>query len=261
MMKFLFVYLQVQINGFINIKNEKMKKIIYTIILTAAFQFTQAQVQVQVTSIAYNRQDLPSLDGGILTIPASGDQLAIPIVAIIQNNGTQRISAGDSIVIKTVFNAGADYVIVGVLTESLEIGGTIHAPINIPFSRSEIITGERANSLCSEVVRVVYSGISTPMSGAPYCVTFTINTASNIAGIDLKEVNIYPNPVSDYLKIENLGESTDISIYRTTGQLVLTVSPAMGSTEIDMSNLSAGIYFVKMQNGNNSLTKKIQVIR
>jgi len=77
----------------------------------------------------------------------------------------------------------------------------------------------------------------------------------------MKSVKIYPNPIRDNLKIENLNEATDINIYTVTGQLVRTILSAEGSTEIDMSNLSNGMYFIKMQNGKSIRTEKIQIVR
>ena len=77
---------------------------------------------------------------------------------------------------------------------------------------------------------------------------------------NIESVNMYPNPVSGNLKINNLNESTTINVYSITGQLLRSVS-ATGSTEIDMSDLSDGLYFVKMQNGKSVRTEKIQVIK
>jgi len=77
----------------------------------------------------------------------------------------------------------------------------------------------------------------------------------------MASVKIYPNPVNSNLKIENMNEVTDINIYNVTGQVVRTIPSATGSIDVDMSNLSNGLYFIKMQNGKNVRTEKIQVVR
>ena len=236
-----------------------MKKFIHTIILLAAFQFAQGQ---QVTDIIYyaSAQNNGPLDGGTLTLYSS-QNLYFPLITLIKNNGTQSINAGDSIDVRVTFNGRVINYTGGVVSGELKIDSTMTVPIDVSYSISEVIAGTNANTLCVEVVRIVYSGVSTPISKTPNCAAFTINAPSNIVGVDLKEVNLYPNPVCNHLKIENLGNATDISIYSTTGQMVRTVSSAMESVEIDMTNLSAGVYFVKMQDGKNTITKKIQVVK
>jgi hypothetical protein len=85
----------------------------------------------------------------------------------------------------------------------------------------------------------------------------------DIADINsLNTVNIFPNPIRDNnLKIENLNEATDIHIYNITGQLIRTETAVMGNADIDVSNLSNGMYILKMQSGESIRTEKIQVVR
>lgn len=238
-----------------------MKKYIYTIILIAAFQLAQGQ---QVTSINYynpQTQEQLQLEGLTLVLPA-GDNFNFPMIAVLRNTGTQIIQAGDTIFTRIVFNGRVINNVFFPINQNLNVGVTAGLRFYLPFTHSEVISGEGANELCSEVVRVTYSGVSTPISQTPYCANFTMNNGTNIAEIDfLKEVKIYPNPVCDKLKIENLDEPANVSIYNTTGQMVYNVSSAMGNIEIDMSNISAGIYIVKMQNDKNIHTKKIQVVK
>jgi len=240
-----------------------MKKIVYTIILVVAFQLVQGQ---QVTSILYyykeTQQTVP-LDGNTLDATGVGDPFTIPVVFNVKNDGSQIIKTGDTIFVRATFNGNvAYYSMFGIVPQNIGVGSSAGIAFNIPVSRSEIIAGERANELCAEVTRVVYTGVSTPVSQTPCCATFAIIDRTNIAEFEgLKEVEIYPNPVRDKLKFENLGEATNINIYNTMGQIVRTVSSAIGRVEIDMSNLSTGVYIVKMQNGKNTRTEKIQVVQ
>jgi len=227
----------------------------------AAFQLVQGQ---QVTSINYfipDTQEQIPLDGLTLVLP-SGDDFNFPMIAVFRNTGSQIINAGDTIFTKIVFNGRVINNVYFHITQNLNVGVTAGLRFYLPFSRSEVLAGVRANELCSEVVRITYSGVSSPISQTPYCATYTMTDGTNIAEIDLlNEVKIYPNPVCDKLKIENFDEPADVSIYNTTGQRVYFVSSVMGSVEIDMSNLSAGMYIVKMQNDKNIHTKKIQVVK
>lgn len=59
---------------------------------------------------------------------------------------------------------------------------------------------------------------------------------------------LHPNPTSSFLNItsENEIQLDSITIFNALGQLVLSISNANGVTKIDVSNLSAGTYFLKV---------------
>ncbi|MDR0602986.1 MAG: T9SS type A sorting domain-containing protein [Bacteroidales bacterium] len=50
-------------------------------------------------------------------------------------------------------------------------------------------------------------------------------------------------------------------MYNITGQLIQKETAVMGDVNMDVSNLSNGIYILKMQSGKNIRTEKIQIIR
>jgi DNA-binding beta-propeller fold protein YncE len=61
-------------------------------------------------------------------------------------------------------------------------------------------------------------------------------------------LEIYPNPASSYLNVQiNEGErNSTLSIYNTQGSLVKTVPVNSDSEEIDVSELPAGVYILKL---------------
>ena len=60
--------------------------------------------------------------------------------------------------------------------------------------------------------------------------------------------SLYPNPSSNFITIENKNqEIQDVQIYNALGQLVQEVVIS-NSSKIDISNLSNGLYFVKLKN-------------
>ena len=76
--------------------------------------------------------------------------------------------------------------------------------------------------------------------------------------------NIYPNPSRNQMNIEfiNPAKPINISITTTNGQKVYSKTirnlPANIKVEnINLSGFSKGIYFVQIQNGNNTETKKL----
>ena len=64
---------------------------------------------------------------------------------------------------------------------------------------------------------------------------------------------VYPNPMNNTLYIN--GEVQDVTIFNAVGQMVLFVE---NTNEIDVENLSEGLYFVKISDmKGNSIVKKI----
>ena len=60
-------------------------------------------------------------------------------------------------------------------------------------------------------------------------------------------VSLYPNPAHDKLYLEGLEEECEISIYNTMGMKVKTTT-LQGDSEINISDLSTGLYFVRIGN-------------
>ncbi|NND62659.1 MAG: T9SS type A sorting domain-containing protein, partial [Flavobacteriaceae bacterium] len=68
---------------------------------------------------------------------------------------------------------------------------------------------------------------------------------------------MYPNPTSEQLSIRLQGETIEtVEIYSVTGSVVLKQSEinALNSHKLDVSAISAGIYFIKV---NDSKAQKL----
>ncbi|MEI6123406.1 MAG: T9SS type A sorting domain-containing protein [Bacteroidota bacterium] len=91
-----------------------------------------------------------------------------------------------------------------------------------------------------------------------------INAPSGMETLNLGEdIALYPNPVKDYLQLDFGNQSADawsVAIFSASGQQVFAqkFAAATNSVEINVRNLAAGIYFMKLDNGNGKpLVKKI----
>lgn len=68
-------------------------------------------------------------------------------------------------------------------------------------------------------------------------------------------LKIYPNPVTNEINIKNINANEpleNISIYSTTGQLILDKNNATNTTTVDLSTISAGFYFIKVRMASGS---------
>jgi Secretion system C-terminal sorting domain len=87
-----------------------------------------------------------------------------------------------------------------------------------------------------------------------------------VVGIDPLNINennpdnnfkIYPNPASDYFTIEMENELKSVEIYSIHGQKVLTSN----SKSINVSDLSKGIYFVRIEDQNSAVSTQKLIIK
>jgi len=70
-----------------------------------------------------------------------------------------------------------------------------------------------------------------------------------------KRITLYPNPATDFLKIENT-QGAVIEIINITGQIIQNLRTNEKNTYINISTFSKGLYFLKITNDNGTEMKK-----
>ena len=75
----------------------------------------------------------------------------------------------------------------------------------------------------------------------------------------MNELSIYPNPAKDVLKVQSPDIIENISIINILGSVVLNSAPGDNNCNLDLSDFDVGIYFVMVQTGKGTFTKKVQV--
>ncbi|WP_439152746.1 T9SS type A sorting domain-containing protein [Winogradskyella sp.] len=87
--------------------------------------------------------------------------------------------------------------------------------------------------------------------------------APNTLSLDSVESNTaftyFPNPVKNTLQLNAQNTINNVSIYNVIGQEVIRVTPNTLESEIDMSALRTGTYFVNVTVGN--ITKTVRIIK
>ncbi|MCC6251667.1 MAG: T9SS type A sorting domain-containing protein [Bacteroidia bacterium] len=83
-----------------------------------------------------------------------------------------------------------------------------------------------------------------------------------VTGIDEKQNNeaegmvVYPNPANEYLNFLHFESNSTIIVTDMAGQLIIKTN--LGSNQkLDISNLSSGIYFIRVQSSKNVQTLKL----
>ncbi|WP_299053648.1 endonuclease [uncultured Polaribacter sp.] len=81
----------------------------------------------------------------------------------------------------------------------------------------------------------------------------TLSTKVNV----FENFRMYPNPTKGNTVYFNINETVNINIYNVLGKLVTTTKLSKNNTKIDISKLSKGIYLVKINSKNQTITKKL----
>ena len=79
-------------------------------------------------------------------------------------------------------------------------------------------------------------------------------TIVGVEDYDNEEVNVYPNPATDMLHIDG-SNIQSVSLYNLQGQCVMTESGNVN--ELSISNLSRGMYILKVTTDNGVRSIKI----
>ena len=112
----------------------------------------------------------------------------------------------------------------------------------------------------AELMKIPYMG-----SGS-LSMNLVVNTTALTAQIDLttgmlepaenEGIKIYPNPVLDKLYVQGLDGPALVRIYDIHGRLLLTIPVDGPSAEIDMHDLSTGIYLIHIKAGTASVIRR-----
>ena len=82
-------------------------------------------------------------------------------------------------------------------------------------------------------------------------------TTGEIEELEGTSISIYPNPATNVLNIDVSGNMQKLTLINPAGQIVFSQEVDAGITSIDLNNLDKGLYFVRIENENNTTTRKI----
>ena len=71
---------------------------------------------------------------------------------------------------------------------------------------------------------------------------------------------VYPNPTADNVTLTIDGDATTVSVYNMMGARVSTQSVSYGANTVNMSSMPAGVYFLRITNGNEAVGT-VKVVR
>ena len=88
----------------------------------------------------------------------------------------------------------------------------------------------------------------------------TFGTYSSLSTNDLKEftdINLYPNPATDFVNINSADTIDSYLIHDLTGRVVESSNPNSNNFRIDVTSLNKGVYLVKLSSGDKTSSIKL----
>jgi hypothetical protein len=85
-----------------------------------------------------------------------------------------------------------------------------------------------------------------------------VNIVLGVNQLKFSDFKIYPNPFVDKIHIENIGlQKYELTVLNSLGQTISQTQINSENSIIDVADLKAGIYFLRIDNGVNPITMKI----
>lgn len=149
------------------------------------------------------------------------------------------------------------------LDSSMTSGFGNYYPVNAYYRRNISLFSAPLTNLNQYVITSGYGSINkTAITHGliPYTCNATMATESPVQD----KLKLYPNPSNStiYVELPQEYHNAKISLYETTGKLALSeIATKTGIYSIDVSNLSAGIYLLHIQQDKRIFTQKVQVVK
>jgi len=131
-------------------------------------------------------------------------------------------------------------------TLNIEFKRTWDAPTGYPYNLNVKMYATAPNGKLNMLETNAASNYSTTVSG--------INENQHL----LSNINVYPNPATNFLHIDNnTGSNSTISLSDITGKQIMILTNQKDQSDMDVSGLPTGIYFVKVWNENGVKIEKV----
>jgi hypothetical protein len=100
---------------------------------------------------------------------------------------------------------------------------------------------------------VIFAG---KLGNGEYCYYLRLDYTTGVIETSLPDINIYPNPSKDWMKIDGISEVSVVKIFDITGKLVLSQEYQVDD-RIDISCLTPGMYILNIKNSEGEFNQKI----
>jgi len=85
-------------------------------------------------------------------------------------------------------------------------------------------------------------------------------TLTEVEGSSVFETQVFPNPANDQLNV-NFAKNANVEVLNNLGQVVLSIDNAMEYNKIDITELNAGSYFIRVKKDTSIENYKIIIVK
>ncbi len=183
--------------------------------------------------------------------------------AVLVNNGPDVPAGTDTVYLDVAINGmglGSMYLMGSQLSDVTAGQGMILSGQQPLFTADQMNQAgiEGTFELCY-TVRIVGAATDPDASNNQACLTINRGEVG-VNEIAAGEINVYPNPATDVIYVAN-AEGAQVSVFDMNGRMVNSVESASANQAIDASSLAKGMYIVRIVDGQNVTTKKVNVVR
>jgi hypothetical protein len=93
--------------------------------------------------------------------------------------------------------------------------------------------------------------------GDSLSIQFCLSGTVNVGELVENEINVYPNPTSNWLTFETKFPADKICITTITGDELITIEPSNLKTTLSLEAYSAGVYFIVIHSKSGKITKQL----
>jgi hypothetical protein len=102
----------------------------------------------------------------------------------------------------------------------------------------------------------------SPLTPDNYLITPSVFVGTvGISNLRETMISIYPNPANSVLLIQSEANIQKFEIINMLGAVVLSENSGAANLRIDVSQIKPGMYFLRMDTGSETITKKINISR
>lgn len=87
---------------------------------------------------------------------------------------------------------------------------------------------------------------------------FRTNALLDVTDVALESIALYPNPTNGIVNIAN-AEGFQMDVYDVLGKVIVSKNSISNQEMVDLTNLAAGVYYIKLKNEKSSTVKKVVV--
>ena len=133
------------------------------------------------------------------------------------------------------------------------------SPNSVAGNGTLVLSADSNTSFATRMTIVNIIANDTSVSPRTIMIVQKGSLKTAISELSSDVLQVFPNPATSYFSIQTV-EKAIVSIYNSKGDLQKTQTVEPGES-ISINNFSEGLYFVKIQLGENTVTRSLQIIK